>query len=291
MSHHTSLSPRRASLVAVLSLATVFSVAASAQAPAGPSRPPVIFAMREAVKQGHDAMHLRHETDWMAALHRVGVKAPTLGMVSSSGVSEVWWLVAAPSHAAMETQLAAFFGGPAAAVTEKFAVADAAHIDGVRTMTLSLRPDLSLGVPADMALARGMEVTTWRIRPGHDPQFVQATQLYDSLAKRAAVPIAVATYEVAAGGMWGSYISFVAVKSAADFDRMQADAQKIFGGAPVEAMARMNTFLKESVISAETNRFVFDPNISSPPEDFVARDAAFWTPSWKKAGARASTRR
>lgn len=291
MSRHTPLLPRGVTLVALLTLAPAFRAQVVAQPPSGPSRPAVVFLVREVVKPGHDAMHLRHEAEWAAALSRAGVNTPSLGMVSTSGASEAWWMLAYPSFDAMGKDQAAISSGPGAAVMEKFGATDAAHIDSWRSMTLALRPDLSKGTPSNMALARGMEVTTWRIRPGHDPQFVETTNLYAALAQRANVPVHFATYDVAAGGAWGTYLTFTAISSAADFDRMQAESQKIFGAATAEEMARLNAFLKESVMSAETNRFMFDPNISMPPEPFLAQDAAFWTPSWKNAAARPAARR
>lgn len=290
MSRHTPSLTRGATIAAFLSLAVVPCRHLAAQAPP-PARPPVIFVAREVVKPGHDAMHLRHEAAWAAAMVRAGVKTPTLGMVSTSGVSEAWWLLPFASNDVMGKEQAALAGGPAAAVMEKFSAADAAHIDSWRSMTLALRPELSKGAPANIALSRGMQVTTWRIRPGHDPQFVEVTNLYASLAQRANVPVAFATYEVAAGGTWGTFLSFAAVRDAADFDRMQAEGQKIFGGATPEELARLNQFLRESVVSVETNRFAFDPNISTAPAEFMAQDPGFWTPVWKTAGARAVTRR
>jgi len=262
-----------------------------AQSTPAPTRPAVLFVVREGVKPGHDAMHLRHEAEWAGALARAGVKTPTLGMVSTSGVSETWWMLGFPSFDAMGKDMAATGSGAAAAVMEKFSTADGAHIDSWRSMTLVLRPDLSKGTPVNMALTRGMEVVTWRIRPGHDPQFVETTNLYSSIAARAGAGVTFAVYEVAAGGTWGTYVTFIAARSHADFDRMQADGAKIFGGATPDEMARLNKFLQESVLSVETQRFAIDPNISMMPDEVLAQDATFWTPSWKKVAAKAPVKR
>jgi hypothetical protein len=253
---------------------------------APPARSAVLWIARETVKPGHELMHTRHETQWAAALNAAGFNVPMLGMVSVSGPPEAWWLIPGASFAEMDKAMAAFSDPKVAPVMEKYSAADAAHMNQWRGMQAAHRADLSNGPPANIALARGMDVGIWRVKPGHDGRFAEAVKLWKTLMSRAGVTNSFAVYEVVSGAPAGTYLIFSALRSGEYYDQMMANQPKIVGKATEEEGALLNRFLTESLISNESSRFAIDPNITSAPPDWIAQDAAFWTPSWKKAPAR-----
>lgn len=267
-------------LLAALSIGAPARVA-NAQA-AVPARAPVLWIARESVRPGHEMMHTRHETEWAAAMNAAGFKTPMLGMVSVTGVPEAWWIVRGASFADLDDALAAFADPKVAAVMEKYSSADAAHMSQWRGMQLAHRADLSNGEPANIALARGMDVGIWRIKPGHDDRFTEAVKVWNTLVARAGVKASFAVYEVVSGAPSGTYYTLAALRSGEHYDLMMADQPKILGKATAEEGAVLGKFLTESVISSESSRFAFDPNISVATPEMMAQDAAYWTPSWKK---------
>ena len=159
---------------------------------------------------------------------------------------------------------------------------DAAHIDNSRTLVATLRSDLSQG-QINLVTMRGAEMSTWRIRPGHDDHFAEAFKTYMGAAKRAGVTPAMATYQVVAGAPAGTYISFSAKRSMADYDKDMKESEMIGRSFTAEEGASLNKFLADGTASLEMNRFHVDPNISLVGDDMIKADPAFWTPSWKKA--------
>lgn len=262
-------------LVPAIGLIAAHPVVQSASAQ---SRPAVLFIAREVEKVGHSGAHMKFEAEWAAALVRAGMKTPSLGMVSTSGPAEGWWVTGFPSFEA----LGAAYPPAVAAVMEKYSMLDAAHIDSWRGMTAVYRPDLSYGEPANLVEARGMDITTWRIRPGHDEHFAEAAKTYFGIMKRAGITTSSATYQVRSGAPTGTYLIFAAMRSMADIDKGMMDDPKIAAAMTQEEGAALNKFLSDAVISMETNSFRIDPNITIAPEEMIKADPKFWTPSWKK---------
>ena len=263
-------------------LATAMGLPAltSAQTPAPPGAcPPVLGIAREIEKYGHGAAHMENEVQWTAGQARAG-SSTSLGMVSETGAAEAWWLIPYASFAEQGKQA----GNPAfQVVNAKYSALDSPHVESARLLTAVLRPDMSAPNACDVSMAREMEVSTWRIRPGHDDHFAQAAKSYFEVMKRANVPLTGVMYQVVAGAPAGTYIAFNIIRSPADYDKNMAMDQKIGPAMTPEENASLNKFLTEGTISFETQRFRVDPNISIAGPDLIKADPAFWTPSWKKA--------
>lgn len=273
-------------VAALMSLVAIRASAIHAQAgPPGRARPKELMIIIETEKLGHSSAHAKLEADWSAANSRAGYTDAYLGLVANTGAPELWWISAHPSNDARQKAAEA---QPARvnAVAERFLPLDAAHIDNVRVLYLTYRPDLSVGEPADLAMARGMEITRWRIRPGHDVAFAAAAKTYYGIERRVGVSSSTATYEVTAGAPGGTYISLTARKSGADYDTAGADYERTVNSFTAEEGTSLGKFLADGVISIESNRFRFAPDMSLLPAEWVARDPGFWTPSWKRVAVK-----
>jgi hypothetical protein len=145
-------------------------------------------------------------------------------------------------------------------------------------MIAAARKDLSRGAFPDPAKQRFYEITTFRIRPGHDDQFAEAAKAYGAAAGRSAPGVGYRVYEIIAGAPSGTYFVISSVTSYADFDKMRTDGEALMKGASPQERAVFQKFDTEALITSETQRFRLDPEMSYVPKDTRASDPAFWMP-------------
>lgn len=272
------LKPPRLALLALLCLGG--ATTAFAQATGLPtSQPTLITIVREEVKVGRAAEHARIEAGWPAAYERAKSPDHYLAMVSMTGLPEAWYVSPSASHAAIAEGMKRDDANAAlSAELQRLSRADAEVINGLRVIQAVARPDLSLGTFPDLARQRFWEITTFRVRPGHEQGFAAAAKAYGTAAQRAAPNTSYRVYEVIAGMLTPTYIVFSSVENYGDFDRMLAEGMKAMQGATAEEMAALQKFSTEGMINAETNRFRLDPQQSYVSAQTRATDPQFWNP-------------
>jgi len=249
------------------------------------SQPPLLTIVREEVKVGRAAEHARIEAGWPAAYERAKSADYYLAMVSMTGPSEAWYISPAASHAAIgESMKRDDADAVLTAELARLARADAEVLNGLRTIQAVARPELSMGAYPDLARQRFWEITTFRVRPGHEQEFDAAAKAYIAAAQRSAPGTTFRTYEIIAGGLTPTYLIFSSVASYGEFDRMMANGMQTMQGATVDERAALQKFSTDGMINAETNRFRLDPKQSYVSRETRATDPAFWMP--KPATAR-----
>jgi hypothetical protein len=242
------------------------------------SQPNMLQIVREEVKVGQEADHMKTEAGWPAAFEKAKHPYSYIALVSITGPTEAWFVQPFDSHTAMADDLKRSDEPTLAAELARLAKADAQHISASRRMTAVARKDLSRGAFPDTAKQRFYEITTFRIRPGHEEQFASAAKTYGAAAARSAPNIAFRVYEVIAGMPSPTYIVFSSVTAFGDFDKMLADGQALMKGATAQERAELQKFDTEALISGETQRFRLDPEMSYVPKATRASDPAFWMP-------------
>jgi hypothetical protein len=199
--------------------------------------------------------------------------------VALTGPSEVWYVVPYASQAAFGETLAWESSQPAlTSELDRLLKADAEFVSEASALQAVARPELSQGAFPDIAKMRFWEISTFRIRPGHEQAWVEATRAYQAAAKRSAPNARWRTYQVVAGAPDGTYLVFSSVASFGDFDKMMADGDATFKGMTPEEGAVLGKFMKESVLSISTNRYRLDPQQSYVDAATKATDPAFWAP-------------
>src|SRR5678815_5202917 len=129
--------------------------------------------------------------------------------------------------------------------------------NAMRDMLAVYRPELSFNPGVNVPQMRYFSVTTVRIRPGHDAQYVEYVQKIMNVAREKAkvTNLHAAVYSVISGTAGGTYIVFRPLKSLAEFDEnigakvraamsddQKKDADKMYG---------------EAVMSSETSTYAF----------------------------------
>ena len=248
------------------------------------SQPTLLTIVREDVKLGRDVEHARFEAAWPAAYAKAKSPFYYLAFVSMTGPNEAWYVVPAASHAAIADGMKRDAADPAlTAELERLSRGDAEFINSRRVIQVAGRPDLSMGAFPDLAKTRFLEVTWFRVRPGHEAGFEAAAKAYRAAAQRAAPATSYRIYEVVAGVPGPAYLVFGTVESYGAFDQMMAAGQATMRGATPDEMSTLQKFSAEGIVNTETQRFRVDPEQSYVSAETRAADPAFWTPKKRPA--------
>jgi hypothetical protein len=269
---------RKLSHVALLALLCAGAGSSLAQTQGLPtSQPPLITIVREEVKVGRAGEHARIEAGWPAAYERAKSPDYYLAMVSMTGPSEAWYISPYANHAAIGESMKREAADPVlTAELARLSRADGEVLNNARTIHAMARPDLSMGAYPDLARQRFWEITTFRVRPGHEGEFDAAAKAYIAAAQRSAPSTTFRVYEVIAGGLTPTYLIFSSITAYGQFDDMLANGMKTMQGATADERTALQKFSTDALLNAETNRFRIDPQQSYVSRETRATDPTFW---------------
>jgi len=258
-----------------------WAAAASALAQGLPtSQPDLIQIIREEIKVGHSRDHVKTESGWPAAFAKFKSPYYYVAWESITGPPEVWFAVPFASNSALGESMK-FESDNAALAAElgRLERADAEHLTGSRTLHAFARKDLSHGPFPETAKQRFFEITTFRVRPGHDQEFEAAAKAYGAALGRVSPNASFRIYQVAAGSTGPAFLVISSVRSFGEFDKMLADGQATIKGMTPQEQATLQKFAADGMINEETQRFRLDPEMSYVPQDVRDGDPAFWKPN------------
>jgi hypothetical protein len=155
-------------------------------------------------------------------------------------------------------------------------MADAEHVESLNVIEAVAVPDMSYGSFPDLNMARFWEISTIRVRPGHEAQFAAAVEAYKAVAGRVAPEASWRVYAVTQGMPGGTYLIFSSAEEFGDFDDMLAGGQTMMASLTEEEGAAMQAFASEALMNAISNRFQLDPKMSYVSEETKATDPDFW---------------
>lgn len=263
-----------------------YAASASAQGGLPTSQPNYLTIVREEVKLGRAADHERIEAGWPAAYEKASSPDYYVAYVSTTGRNEAWFIAPFDSHKAMgDSMKRENDDAVLSAELKRLQKADADVLNNISVIQAMARKDLSLGAFPDIAKTRFVEITIFRVRPGHERGFEAAAKAYGSAATRSAPDTSYRVYEVMAGIPGPTYFVFSSTQSFADFDRATEEGRATMKGASEEERGTLEKFSAEGLVNVETQRFRIDPAMSYVPKATRASDPAFWMPK-KPAAAK-----
>jgi hypothetical protein len=264
---------------AFLALVCLAAGAAGAFAQALPtSQPKLMTIYREQVKPGHAGLHAKVEAGWPAAFAKAKSPDYYLALASMTGPSEVWFISPWDSYTAWgkSTERDAA-NAELTAEQDRLSIADGAHLDAMRILEATARPDLSHGSYPDLNKQRFWEITIMRIRPGQEEAFAAAAKAYKAMASRGMPNARWRVYGITAGMPGPTFLIFSSVDTFSQFDTMMAEGMGAEKVMTAEERAIFKKFSTEALISDETNRFRLDPTMSYVSAETKAADPAFWS--------------
>jgi len=254
------------------------------------AQPNFVTVVREEVKIGRNAEHQRIEAGWPAAYEKAKSPDYYLAYVSMTGRPEAWYVQAFDSHKALgDSMKREEDDAVLSAELKRLSRADADVLNNVTVMHLMARKELSYGGFPDIAKQRFVEITTFRVRPGHEAQFEAAARAYGAAAKRSAPTTSYRVYEIMAGVQGPAYLIFSSMGAFGEFDKGVQDGQAIMKGASQAERDALDKFGTDALISAETERYRVDPVMSYVPKETRVADPAFWMPKKPAAAKPPST--
>ena len=242
------------------------------------TQPKLLQIIREQVKVGHAAAHVKTEAGWPAAFAKAKSPDYYLAMVSITGPQVVWYVAPWESYTAWDKSMTRDAANTElSAELDRLSAADAEHVDSITTLEALARPDLSHGVYPDLNKQRFWEITIMRVRPGHDEQFAAAAKAYKAMAARSMPNASWRVYQIAAGMPGSTYLIFSSVQSFGQFDAAMAEGMAGEKTATAEERAIFQKFNTEALINAESNKYRLDPAMSYVPAETRAADPSFWS--------------
>jgi hypothetical protein len=278
---------RKFMLFLAVSLTAVSFVPALAQTPQEEHGPPkVLLFVREDIKPGLMAAHNKHSAIYAGIFSKLQTPNHRIAMVPVAGSeNEVVYLTGCDSFADLEKllketdkKMSTVNASTKLELDRLDKEAGSLHA-GMRDLLAVYRPEMSFNPAAPIPQMRYFSVSTVRIRPGHEAQYLDYVQKTLNIARtKAKLPenFHIAVYQVISGAPSGTFLVFRPMKSLAELDSpigrtvrsamtedMKKDADKAYG---------------EAVISSENITYAFMPKLSFLPKEFTSMDAAFWTP-------------
>jgi hypothetical protein len=159
-----------------------------------------------------------------------------------------------------------------------------------------LRPALSyrIGKLSDVAKARLISVTTYKVKPGRIPDWNDYVKTLNAAREKAgAAWLSAATYQSTIGAPAGTFLSFRLLRSLAELDEDNAKADErqkaidaALGGDEVVKTRRV--LVGEILAEAPTtNIYAVSRDESRPSAQFAAFDPNYWTPKTAAAPGKA----
>jgi hypothetical protein len=256
------------------------------------TQPKFLQISREQVKMGRAADHSKWESGWPAAYAKAKDPYSYIALVSLTGPSEVWYVVPFPSQAAFGDSMAREDADSAlAAELARLSRGDAEFVSESTSLQALARPDLSHGNFPDLAMMRFWEITTFRVKPGHDEDFAAAAKAYASASARSAPSASWRTYEVVAGAPGGTFLVFSSFGAFAEFDKASTEGEATWKGLTADERTALQKFSSDGTVNTVTNRYRLDPVQSYVPAETRQKDPAFWNPKPAKAAAKPAAKK
>ena len=181
------------------------------------------------------------------------------------------WMSRPGDQNAFFTRISAENATPRTGVNEDFHMLQATMI-AERVDELSYNPRQN---PGEM---RFMKVTTFRVKPGQDQNFMKVGRMIAGAHREAKTGAHFVTYHVTGGALDGTYLVITSGRTLADLSPGDAD-RAAFGRAMGEKVSEVQKLAGEVLVNSESNVYAIRPTMSAVPDEFMrdAADRAFWT--------------
>jgi hypothetical protein len=265
--------------VVSLCLAAACCVVAAAQEKGPMSGPPkVLTVTREFLKPGKNgAPHDKTESEFVAAMRDAKWPSYYFGLDSLSGKVRSIFLTGYDSFDAWEKDVRAQQKNPKlASALDRAYADDAPLLDSVDQSVWFFREDQSHHPTTEIGSARMMELSVYRVKPGHEAEWDAIVKLVkDAYAK--GLEGHWDMFQNAYGG-GPAYVAITPLKGGAEIDRNWASGKKFEEAMGAEGMRKLGELSAASIESIEHNLFVINPKMSYVPDDVAKAAPEFWRP-------------
>jgi hypothetical protein len=260
-----------------------------AQTPEQMGPPPVLLIVREDIKAGKMPAHSKHSASYAQAFAKLQTPNHRIALVPVAGnENEVVYITGAGSFAEIEKmqkdadRAMSSVTGPMKTELDRLNNEQPDLHSAMRDMLTVYRPELSFKPGVDIAQMRYFSITTVRVRPGHDAEYVDYIRSVVNVARdKAKVDnFHLACFQVISGAPGGTYMFFRPMKSLGELDQnVGAKVRAAMSDDMKKAADKANA---DAVIISEGATYAFEPSMSYVPKEMAARDPGFWNPKPEK---------
>jgi hypothetical protein len=275
---------RIGSLMAVFLLLAVAgftdSIKVAAQHMAAETTPPpkLLYIVNEAIKPGRSGLaHQKTETAFSTAMANAKWPQHYLGMDSLSGKSHALFFVGYDSFADWQKDMDATQKNTMlTAALDRASMADGDLLTDIETSVYLYRDDLSFRSPVKLEDMRYMEISIYKVRPGHHKDWTDLVKLYEAAC--ANIPGAHwALYEKAYGAESSTrFLVITPMKSLAEVDQEFKDNDAIESALGKEQMRKLHELEVSAVESTEAHLFAINPKLSYAPDSWGKANPKYW---------------
>jgi hypothetical protein len=255
-------------------------VLAQDSAPGVNGPPKVLVIQREYLKPGRGgSMHAKSESAFVRAMSAAKWPTHYIGMNSLSGPSRALFLVPYASFEAWEKDnQATEHNATLSAAMDRAAVADGDLLTSYDSSVWTYSEEDSLNAEGGLAEQHYMELTSFKVRPGHRKEWGELVKMAKS--GYAKVPnMHWAAFESMYGAdNGGLYLVATSMKSLSEVDAEEAQSKQFMEAMGESGMKKFSELEASCIEKVQTNLFQFDPKMSYPPEEWVKANPGFWKP-------------
>ena len=279
------MTSRRQVLTILAGCVAMSATPAQAQQAALSAPPQVLKIEREWVKPGKTAGHEKVEAEFPKAAARAKDQWNWLAMESETGPGQLWAMIALRSFDDWQKSEDTLGSNTTfnAAIDElndrdaNFRLRDDT-LAAVYDESLSYRPD------ADWGKMRFFLVTTFQIRAGHDPDFLEIDRLTREAHVKAKIDEHWVVYRIISGAPTGTYLVFAPMRSMKELDESDARHKPYLDALGEQGQTRLHELEAIAYERESEDVFAVNPKLSYVSKEWTASDPEFWNP--KPAAAR-----
>jgi len=243
--------------------------------------PKVLQITREYTKPGRAGnVHEAAESAFVQAATRAKWPTHYLAMTSLSGKQRALFLTSYASLEAWEKDTAAVAKNPTlSAALDAASVADGEQLDSIDQAVFVFNEEMSLRPVADLSQMRFMELSIYRVRPGHEREWSEAVKMVKAAYEKGVPGSHWGVFNQVYGGEGGSYLVLTSRKTLAEVDHgFQVEDKQFEAAIGADGMKKLDELIAASVESSLHQLFSFNPHMSYVADEWIKADPDFWKP-------------
>lgn len=256
------------------------SLAAAQESSEGTTPPPKVLAIyREFLKPGKaGSPHEKAESAFVQAAERAKWPEHYLALTSLTGKQRALFFYGYDSFEAWEKDNAAVEKNAAlSAALDRASIADGELLSEIDSAALVYNDGESLRAPVGIAHMRYMEISVYRVRPGHRSDWEELVKLvqqgYDKIPD-----VHWAMYEAVFGQEGTEFVVIIPRKSASEIDQGFAHDKEFGEALGEDGMKKLHDLEAAAIDFSQSNLFQISPKMSYPRDEWVKADPDFWKP-------------
>ncbi len=242
------------------------------------SPPKVLAIVREDIKPGKNAAHVKIESGFARDFAHTDLHY--FGAATVTGANAAYFFEGFGTFAEWQAVQESEGKDPAiAADLDRLNEQDSELMTASHTIVAAYREDLSYQPAVPVKGTRYFEMIVERIRPGYEEAFEAMRKRVAAAHVKAGVNEHFAVYQVMLGAPAGTYIVFTPLRTLGDLDQLEGAHGKAYQDAiGEEGRKESRELARQSLMDEEVNLVAINPRMSNPPKMWRDADPEFWSP-------------